>query len=103
MTFGCGISNKTNRNTKSSFQYFWWYINGKKHEKYLGRSDTMEAELKGKRMMLSYYREQDSILHKRIGDLVTSLSLIAGKSTSVPDGIKNNELKKKNFLPEQED
>ncbi|MFQ6134845.1 MAG: hypothetical protein ACE5KU_03400, partial [Nitrososphaerales archaeon] len=73
MVSGCGLSRKTNRRTGTSFLYFWWYEDGEKHEKYLGRTDNKKAELKGVGMMLSFYRKQDEELHRKIGELVKNL------------------------------
>ena len=70
MTFGCGLSNKTNKKTGTIFQYFWWYEDSKKHEKYLGKSGSEKANQDGIKLKLAYYQKQDHELHKIISELV---------------------------------
>jgi hypothetical protein len=74
MVSGCGLSRKSNRKAGTTFLYFWWYEYGKKREQYLGRVEDIEAETRGLRMMLSFYRKQDESLHHTIGEIVERLT-----------------------------
>ncbi len=103
MTSGCGLSRKVNRRTSTSFLYFWWYENGKKHEKYLGRADDKKAERQGIRMTLSLYRRQDEELHRKIGDLVKQLATGERREPTSPPSDASAAKMHPDYLPELED
>lgn len=102
MASGCGLSRKTNRRTGTSFLYFWWYDNGKKHEKYLGRADDKNAEIAGVTMMLSFYRKQDEELHRKIGELVKQIAT-SGRSRLLSPISESPAKLRPDYLPEMED
>lgn len=102
MASGCGLSRKINKKTGTNFLYFWWYEDGEKHEKYLGRADNKNAELKGVNMMLSFYRKQDEELHRKIGDLVKQIAT-SGRSEPVSLLLKSSAKLRSDYLPELED
>ncbi len=102
MASGCGLSRKINRRTGTSFLYFWRYEDGKKHEKYLGRADDKNAELKGVNMMLSFYRKQDEELHRKIGELVKQIAT-NGRGRPLSPISESPAKLHPDYLPEMED
>ena len=103
LTSGCGLSRKINNKTNSTFLYYWYYQDKKKHEKYLGRADDKTAEIRGAQMMLEFYRNQDEELHKTINKLET-LTTTTSSSATISPLIQDSSIKKKpDYLPEMED
>ena len=103
MVSGCGISRKTNKTKGTSFLYFWWYEDGVKNEKYLGRADERQAETEGAKMMLSFYRRQDKELHQKIGQLVEQLIVERSMSPKKPSTNASKTKPTPDYLPEFED
>ena len=103
MVLGCGLSRKNNKKTNSTFLYFWYYKDGKKSEKYLGKVDNEEANLKGAREMLSFYRNQDKELHRIIDTLELQIATRNTQKSIIPTILRPNTEKKPNYLPDFED
>jgi hypothetical protein len=104
MRSGCGISRKTNRKTATTFLYFWWYEDGQKHEKYLGRADDKNAELQGDSLLLSFYRKQDEELHRAINELVQRIKPREHIATEPqPPPTTHKAPPPPDYLPEMED
>tara|TARA_B100000315_G_C14523273_1_gene562586 strand:+ start:648 stop:959 length:312 start_codon:yes stop_codon:yes gene_type:complete len=100
---GCGLSRKTNRKTNSTFLYFWYYKDGKKSEKYLGREDDKEANLKGAREMLAFYRKKDKELHIIMSKLELQITSSIPRKSSITSTYPSITEKKPNYLPDFED
>jgi|TARA_B100001964_G_C14123711_1_gene549518 hypothetical protein len=100
---GCGLSRKTNKRANSKFLYFWYYQDGKKFEKYLGRVDDEKANLKGAHEMLAFYRNQDEELHQMIEKLETQTVNNSSHKSSIHTIHLPITEKKPNYLPDFED
>ncbi len=103
MVTGCGLSGKTNKRKGARFLYFWWYENGRKNEKYLGRFDDNNAKIKGLNMMLRFYRKQDAELHIKIGELSEKLVAIKINEYSLPLSNSSVISNSPDYMPELED
>jgi len=106
MVFGCGLSNKTNKKTGTLFQYFWWYEDGKKHEKYLGKSGSEKVNQAGIMLRLAYYRKYDQELHKIISELAekseTTIDISPRPESPTTPTIQTAE-SQQNYIPETEE
>jgi len=103
MVSGCGLSRKLNRRTNSTFLYFWYYKDGKKSEKYLGRADDEEANLRGAHEMLGFYRKLDKELHQIISKLESQIVTNIPSKSSIPLAHPPITEKRPNYLPDYED
>lgn len=104
MVSGCGLSKKTNKKVNSTFLYFWYYKDGKKTEKYLGKVDDEEANQKGIHAMLAFYRNQDEELHRKIKKMESQMTSnnISNKSI-IQTTLQPIIQKKPDYLPDFED
>lgn len=103
MASGCGISKKLNKKTNTTFLYFWKYKDGKKTEKYIGRADDKEADIKGAKIMLEFYQNQDKELHIIIKNLETKIVLNNTYNKLLTPKSITNMKKLPYYLPDFED